>query len=91
MSGIKPRHYPDATPRCRQALAGANIFMPTEFLHGLYDGGRRRRAGRLLEALMGAAPRAAGGFLWSFIDEGVVRTDDRSDPSTPKATRRPTA
>jgi hypothetical protein len=25
---------------------------------------------------MRAAPRAAGGFLWSLIDEGVVRTDD---------------
>ncbi len=50
------------------------IFMPTEFLHGLYDGG----AGAGLEdvwALMQARPYLGGGFIWSFLDEGVHRAD----------------
>jgi hypothetical protein len=72
-SGIQATHYP-AYGGVQAGLSGANIFMPTEFLHGLYDGG----GGAGLDdywALMRAAPRAAGGFLWALLDEGVVRTD----------------
>ncbi len=50
------------------------IFMPTEFLHALYDGG----AGAGLYdywQLMRSWPRCAGGFIWAYADEGVVRTD----------------
>ncbi len=50
------------------------IFFPTEFLHGLYDGGH----GAGLEdywKLMWDMPLCAGGFLWDFADEAVVRTD----------------
>ena len=72
-SGIQATHYPNYVA-VQGALAGPNIFMPTEFLHGLYDGG----GGAGLDdfwTLMRAGPRAAGGFLWSLLDEGVVRTD----------------
>jgi hypothetical protein len=51
------------------------IFMPTEFLHGMYDGG----AGAGLEdvwALMQASPYLGGGFIWAFLDEGVHRADN---------------
>ena len=50
------------------------IYMPTEFLHGLYDGG----AGAGLEDywdVMRRSPVAGGGFLWAWIDEGVRRPD----------------
>ncbi|MFY0607656.1 MAG: beta-galactosidase [Cyclobacteriaceae bacterium] len=50
------------------------VFFPTEFLHGLYDGGH----GAGLEdywKLMWEMPLSAGGFLWDFADEAVVRTD----------------
>ena len=43
-------------------------------MHGLHDGGH----GAGLEDfwnLMMQYPHAAGGFLWSFHDEGVARTD----------------
>jgi hypothetical protein len=43
-------------------------------LHGLYDGG----AGASLDdfwKLMMSKPLSAGGFIWVFADEGVVRTD----------------
>ena len=51
------------------------IFMPTEFLHGLYDGG----AGAGLEDewnLMQSSRYLGGAFLWAFLDEGVHRADD---------------
>lgn len=50
------------------------VFFPTEFLHGLYDGG----LGAGLEDYwnkMWHMPLSAGGFLWVFADEGIVRTD----------------
>jgi len=51
------------------------IYMPTEFLHGLYDGG----AGAGLEdtwALMMGSPYLGGGFIWAYLDEGVHRADN---------------
>ncbi len=50
------------------------IYMPTEMLHGLYDGG----GGASLDdywKLMTASPRLGGGFIWVFCDEGVRRPD----------------
>lgn len=50
------------------------IFMPTEFLHGLYDGG----AGAGLAdtwALMEQSPYIGGGFIWAYLDEGVRHPD----------------
>jgi len=50
------------------------ILLSTEFLHGCWDEG----LGAGLEDywnLMWNNPICAGGFLWSFLDEAVVRTD----------------
>ena len=54
--------------------AGPDIFMPTEFLHGLYDGGIGAGL-RDYWDVMGSSPTVAGGFFWAFADEGVARTD----------------
>ena len=46
------------------------IYMPTEFMHGLYDGG----AGAGLEdywSMMMSHSNCAGGFIWVFADEGI--------------------
>jgi hypothetical protein len=46
------------------------IYLPTEFQHGLFDGG----AGAALEdywSMMSAGKRLGGGFIWAFLDEGV--------------------
>ncbi len=73
-SGVDTMHYrsyAETVARC----AGPNIFMPTEFLHGLYDGG----LGAGLDdywKVMSRSPRCAGGLMWAFLDEGVVRTDE---------------
>jgi beta-galactosidase/beta-glucuronidase len=72
-SNINDAHYPTYSAVV-SALAGTTLFMPTEFLHGLYDGG----GGAGLEdywTAMRASPRGAGGFIWAFLDEGVLRAD----------------
>lgn len=46
------------------------IYMPTEFMHGLYDGG----GGAGLEdywSMMMSHSNCAGGFIWAFADEGI--------------------
>lgn len=71
--GINTDHYEhyDSTVKLS---AGPQIFMPTEFLHGLYDGGIG--AGfRDYWDVMGRSPTVAGGFFWVWSDEGVVRVD----------------
>ena len=71
--GIDTKHYPTYDD-LKKRLAGPNLVMPTEMIHGLYDGG----AGAGLEDYWNAiasSPFGAGGFIWVFADEGVVRTD----------------
>lgn len=75
--GTDTKHYPVYDTVKERLEKGANVFFPTEFLHGLYDGGH----GAGLEdywQLMTEHPTAAGGFLWNLADEGVVR-HDRND------------
>ncbi|SDW34867.1 Beta galactosidase small chain [Lutibacter oricola] len=50
------------------------ISFPTEFLHGLYDGGHGAGLDEYWK-IMWDLPLSAGGFLWDFADEAVVRTD----------------
>ncbi|WP_436761341.1 glycoside hydrolase family 2 TIM barrel-domain containing protein [Streptosporangium sp. V21-05] len=72
-SGIDTSHYQSYSSTVTK-LAGSAIVMPTEFLHGLYDGG----AGAGLNdywKVLGSGPRAAGGFVWALVDEGVARGD----------------
>lgn len=50
------------------------IFVTTEFLHGCWDEGH----GAALDdywKLMWDNPICAGGFLWNFSDEAIMRTD----------------
>jgi hypothetical protein len=70
---VNTAHYRNYTQTARLA-EGPDIFMPTEFLHGNYDGG----AGAGLDdywSIMGHKPLAAGGIIWALLDESVVRTD----------------
>lgn len=72
-NGVDTSHYQTYSSTASK-VAGSTIFMPTEFLHGLYDGG----AGAGLNdywKLMGGAQRSAGGFIWALVDEGIVRDD----------------
>jgi hypothetical protein len=72
-SGIDTKHYPTYDDLARR-LRGPNLVMPTEVLHGIYDGG----AGAGLEDYWNAishSPYGAGAFIWVFADEGIKRTD----------------
>ncbi len=73
-SGINTAHYRNYAAHTRLLTEGRDIVMPTEFLHGLYDGGSGAGLNDYWKAI-NYSPRGAGGFLWALLDEGVVRTD----------------
>jgi hypothetical protein len=72
--GIDTQHYRDYNYGVGSHYQGHNVVMPTEFLHGMYDGGQGSGLEDFWE-LMLHNPLSAGGFLWDFADEAVVRTD----------------
>jgi len=71
--GFETMHY-RSYGETQNYLRKPEIFMPTEFLHGLYDGGHGAGLYDYWE-MMRKHPRCAGGFLWVLADEGVKRTD----------------
>lgn len=74
LNGTDTKHYPGYKYVENALNTGNLIYFPTEFLHGLYDGG----LGAGLDDywnLMSSKPLGAGGFLWVFADEGIVRSD----------------
>ncbi len=89
-SGINTDHYETYESTRTHPRPDRTIFMPTEFLHGLYDGG----AGAGLDdywKLMGTAPRSAGGFIWAFWSTRASSATTAAAPSTSTATTPPTA
>jgi hypothetical protein len=71
---LDTRHYPNYNDVVTRFRFSNEIFLPTEFLHGMYDGGH----GAGLEDYWDAFrknPRNTGGFLWVLRDEAVWRTD----------------
>ena len=72
-NGFETKHY-RSWGETAEYMRQKEIFMPTEFLHGLYDGGHGAGLKDYWEMMM-ANPRCAGGFLWDLMDQGVVRTD----------------
>lgn len=71
--GFETMHY-RSYGESQEYMRKPEIFMPTEFLHGLYDGGHGAGLWDYWE-MMRKHPRCAGGFLWVLADEGVMRTD----------------
>lgn len=72
-SGVNTDHY-ETYSSVQSILSGSTLYMPTEFLHGLYDGGHGAGLNDYWNLLMNST-LGAGGFLWVYADEGVVRTD----------------
>jgi len=70
------RHYPDYKTLL-SGLSSNLVYMPTEFLHGLYDGGAGAGLDDYWNA-MRAGKVSAGGFIWVFADEGVQRNDSNN-------------
>ncbi len=72
-NGFETKHY-RSWGETAEYMRQKEIFMPTEFLHGLYDGGHGAGLADYWRLMM-QNPRCAGGFLWDLMDQGVVRTD----------------
>lgn len=73
-AGFDTQHYREYNYGIGNYDNGHNIVMPTEFLHGMYDGGHGAGLEDYWEK-MWVSPLSAGGFLWDFVDQGIVRTD----------------
>lgn len=72
--GWDTHHYPTYLTGVHRFVNGENVFFPTEFMHGTYDNGH----GAGLEDFWkrySESPLFAGGFLWSFSDGAVLRSD----------------
>ncbi|TRZ45055.1 glycoside hydrolase family 2 TIM barrel-domain containing protein [Robertkochia solimangrovi] len=72
--GWDTHHYPTYLTGVHRFVGGENVFFPTEFMHGTYDNGH----GSGLEDFWNRfkeSPLFAGGFMWAFSDEAVLRTD----------------
>lgn len=82
-NGIETQHYRQYNYGVGNFENGREIVMPTEFLHGWFDGGH----GAGLEdywTKMWNNPLSAGGFLWDFADQGVQRKDLNDSIDTDK-------
>ena len=67
------KHYP-TYEGLQQKLAQDPVLLPTEMLHGLYDGGGGAGLQDYWDAIL-KSKAGAGGFIWSFVDEDVKRVD----------------
>ena len=72
-NGFETKHY-RSWGETAEYMRQKEIFMSTEFLHGLYDGGHGAGLKDYWKLMM-SNPRCAGGFLWDLMDQAVVRTD----------------
>lgn len=72
--GTNTKHYPDFKYVQSEVANAKEVFFPTEFMHGLFDGGHGAALEDFWNEMM-KHPHLGGGFLWSLHDEGVVRAD----------------
>jgi hypothetical protein len=82
-NGIETQHYREYNYGIGNYEYGREITMPTEFLHGQFDGGHGAGLEDYWEK-MWYDPLSAGGFLWDFADNAVVRTDLHDSLDTDK-------
>jgi len=81
--GIETQHYREFDYGIGNYEHGKEIVMPTEFLHGQFDGGHGAGLEDYWEK-MWHNPLSAGGFLWDFADNAVVRKDKNDSLDTDK-------
>jgi hypothetical protein len=81
--GIETQHYREYNYGIGNYDHGRDIVMPTEFLHGQFDGGHGAGLEDYWE-MMWHQPLSAGGYLWDFADQGVVRRDKKDSLDTDK-------
>ncbi len=74
INGMNTKHYIPWNYGINTFFQGKDVFFPTEFLHGLYDGGNGAGLDDFWNLMLNN-PLSAGGFLWDFCDQAAVRTD----------------
>ena len=82
-NGVETQHYREYNYGIGNYENGREIVMPTEFLHGWFDGGHGAGLEDYWEK-MWHNPLSAGGFLWDFADNAVVRKDLNDSLDTDK-------
>lgn len=83
-NGIETQHYRQYNYGVGNYDNGREIVMPTEFLHGWFDGGHGAGLDDYWQK-MWHDPLHAGGFLWDFADQGIVRRDLNDSIDTDKS------
>lgn len=73
-NGFDSQHYKSYGYAANAFHGSTDIFVQTEFLHALYDGGGGAGLSDYWEK-MRTSQNSGGGFIWAFLDEGVVRHD----------------
>ncbi len=81
--GFDTQHYREYNYGIGNYDNGKEIVMPTEFLHGQFDGGHGAGIEDYWEK-MWHNPLSAGGFLWDFADNAVARKDKNDSLDTDK-------
>jgi hypothetical protein len=71
---LDTHHYPAYLTGVGRFNNGGNVFMPTEFMHALYDQGGGAGLADFWNRWL-TSPLFAGGFIWAFCDEAVARSD----------------
>ena len=71
---LDTHHYPTYLTGVARFTNGYKVFMPTEFMHTNSDQGGGAGLEDFWENWM-THPLFAGGFIWAFVDEAVVRRD----------------
>ena len=72
--GLDTHHYPAYLTGVARFTNGYKVFMPTEFMHAMYDQGGGAGLRDFGDRWM-TNPMFAGGFIWVFCDEAPKRSD----------------
>lgn len=72
--GLDTHHYPTYLTGVGRLTNGYNVFLPTEFMHAMYDEGGGAGLRDFWDR-WSTSPYFAGGLIWAFCDEAPMRTD----------------
>lgn len=71
---VDTHHYPTYLTGVARFTNGYKVFMPTEFMHAMYDQGGGAGLRDFWDRWK-TNPAFAGGFIWAFCDEAPARMD----------------
>jgi len=71
---LDTHHYPAYLTGVARFNNGSNVFMPTEFMHAMYDQGGGAGLADFWQRWL-TSPLFAGGFIWVYCDEAPMRSD----------------